>query len=188
MKTKRIIVASTMVVLLSLGAIACSRAKSDAQIIGEVVTRIQSDAQVSNKQISVMSSNGVVTLTGSAANDAERAAVANDAAQVEGVKTVVNNLLVAGAPVEPPDTQTAQETKPEAAPAPEPTPARARKPAAYRERQTPKPASASTSSGYVSPVMASTSGPTYTNTPYVAPATTIPVANNTPAPPPPPKQ
>ncbi len=192
MKAKRVLVAATFVVLLSAGVIACSRAKSDAQIIGEVVTKIQADPQVSNKQVSVMSSNGVVTLTGAAANETERVAVANDASQVEGVKTVVNNLLVAGAPatVAQPDT-TAQETQqPDPAPEPAPAPAHARKPAAYREHQPAKSKSMTASSGgYVPPVMAS--GPTYTNTPYVAPATTTttPVANNTPAPPPaPPKQ
>ena len=159
----------------------------DAQIIGEVVTKIQADPQVSNKQISGTSSNGVVTLSGAAANDVERAAVANDAAQVEGVKTVVNNLLVAAMPVATPDTtQTAQDTQP--APEPAPTPGHARKPAAYRERQTSKTASTNNSGGYVSPVAASSSGPTYTNTPYVAPASTAPVANTTPAPPPAPKQ
>jgi hypothetical protein len=39
----------------------------------------------------------VVTLTGTVANDAARNAAANDAAQIEGVKTVVNNLQVAPA-------------------------------------------------------------------------------------------
>ena len=177
MKTKSVWIATTLVVLLSLGVLACSRAKSDAQIIGEVVTRIQADPQVSNKQISVTSSNGVVTLTGSSASDTERAAVANDAAQVEGVKTVVNNLLVAAVPMAAPVEEAQQ------APAPAPvTPVRARKPVAYRERHT----AASTGSGYVAPAVAST--PTYTSTPYVAPANTIPVASTMPAPPPPPRQ
>jgi hypothetical protein len=176
MKTKRVLVATTMVVLLSLGVIACSRAKSDAQIIGEVVTRIQADPQVSNKQVSVVSSNGVVTLSGSAATDAERAAIANDAAQVEGVKTVVNNLLVADASAAPqPDV--AQETQP--APITQAAPVHARKPAAYRERQVARDIS-SNSSGYVSPVAAS--GTSYTPTPYAA------TAQSTPAPPPAPKQ
>ncbi len=188
MKTKGVWIATTLVVLLSLGVIACSRAKSDAQIIGEVVTKIQADPQVTNKQIAVTSSNGVVTLSGSAATDTERAAVANDASQVEGVKTVVNNLMVASVPAATP-VEDAQQQTPAPAPA-EPTaapPTHARKPAAYRERTTPKSTSASTTGGgYVPPVVAS--GPTYTNTPYVAPATTTAVANNTPAPPPPPKQ
>ena len=187
MKTKGVWIATTLVVVLSVGVVACSRAKSDAQIIGEVVTKIQADPQVSNKQISVTSSNGVVTLSGSSANDAERAAVANDAAQVEGVKTVVNNLMVASVPATAP-VEDAQQQTPAPTPVDPAPPAHARKPAAYHERTTPKSTSASTSggSGYVPPVVAS--GPTYTNTPYVAPANTAPVANNTPAPPPPPKQ
>ena len=120
---------TTLVVLLSIGVIACSRAKSDAQIIGEVVQKINGDSQVANKQISVASNNGVVTLTGSASSDAERAAVANDAAQVDGVKTVVNNLLVASAtpaPVQEADVQPAEQPAP--APVETAAPARARKP------------------------------------------------------------
>src|SRR4051794_20305686 len=140
MKSKRVVVATTLVVLLALSVIACSRAKSDAQIIGEVVTKIQSDSQVANKQISVMSSNGLVTLSGSAASEAERAAVANDAAQVEGVKTVVNNLMVAGipAPIQQAEVQEPQPTP--ATPVQAAASARARKPAAYRERQVVTPA------------------------------------------------
>ncbi len=80
--------------LLLLSA-ACSREKSDAQIIGEVSTRIQRDAQVPNKNVAIMSNKGVVTLNGTANNEAERVAASNDASQVEGVKTVVNNLTIA---------------------------------------------------------------------------------------------
>jgi hypothetical protein len=43
----------------------------------------------------VQSSNGVVTLSGYVNSDQERNAAANDASQVAGVKTVVNNLQVA---------------------------------------------------------------------------------------------
>ena len=118
MKNKRVILASATMVLLAIFAIACTRAKSDAQIIGEVVTRIQMDPQVTNKQIAVNSNNGVVTLSGSANTEAERVAIASDAAQVEGVRTVVNNLLVASLPADMPQQAEVQQPAPAQMPAP----------------------------------------------------------------------
>ena len=164
MNTRRVVLLTTLVVLLSLTVIACSRGKSDAQIIGEVVTKINADPQVANKQIAVTSSNGVVTLTGSATSDAERAAIAGDAAQVDGVKTVVNNLLVASAPV--PAAQEAEERPSTPAVDEKPAPARSRKPTAYRERSVAK-----ANDRYVSPI---TSSPASYSTPvsYSAPAST----------------
>ncbi len=82
-------------VLLAGTLVGCSRARNDAQIAGEVLSRIQSDANVPTKQILVTSNNGVVTLAGTVSSEMERMAAANDAASVEGVKTVVNNLQVA---------------------------------------------------------------------------------------------
>ena len=46
--------------------------------------------------------NGVVTLSGDVTSDTERAAAASDAATVEGVRTVVNNLQVQQAAMTPP--------------------------------------------------------------------------------------
>jgi hypothetical protein len=132
MTTKRVSIVLIAAVLALAVAVGCSRGHSDAQVIGEVVTRINSDPKISEKTISVMSTNGVVTLSGSAASEEERAQAANDAAQVEGVKTVVNNLLLAAPPslqasALPPDLQERPAAKATA-------PARAtRKPSAYRE-------------------------------------------------------
>jgi hypothetical protein len=131
MTAKRWWVAVVAAALL-LTAAACSRARSDAQIAGEVVTRINSDPQVTNKQVTVTSNRGVVTLSGAAASDAERAAAANDAAQVEGVKTVVNNLTPAVAQPAPEQQASLNE---QAKPVEPPAPAHRRKPAAYRTRE-----------------------------------------------------
>ncbi|MFI5113360.1 MAG: BON domain-containing protein [Terriglobales bacterium] len=134
MTTKRVSIVLIAAVLALAVAVGCSRGRSDAQMIGEVVTRINSDPQISEKHISVMSSNGVVTLSGSAASEEERAQAANDAAQVEGVKTVVNNLLIAAPPslqasALPPDLQEQPAAKARAH-------ARAtKKPSAYRENR-----------------------------------------------------
>ena len=80
--------------LVAALAAGCSKSKSDAQLASEVQQKIQSDFAVANKQLGVNVANGVVTLSGSVNNEMERAAAANDAAQVEGVRTVVNNLTV----------------------------------------------------------------------------------------------
>ncbi len=83
--------------------------RSDSQVASDVQNKIYSDAAVQSRDISVQANNGTVTLNGNVSNDAERGAVANDAAAVSGVKTVVNNLQVQQAQVVPPA---------EAAPAP----------------------------------------------------------------------
>ena len=109
--------------LLVLGlSVACSRssAPDDAQIMGQVQTKLSSNGNLQGKQIGVQSSNGVVTLSGTVSSDFERTAAANDAAQVEGVRTVVNNLQIeqeAAAQAPPPAMA-------EAEAAPEPKPAR----------------------------------------------------------------
>jgi hypothetical protein len=84
-----------LVLLLALGmTMACNRAPNDAQIANQVQSRITADSNIQNKQIGVQSANGVVTLSGTVASELERSAAANDAAQVSGVKTVVNDLQV----------------------------------------------------------------------------------------------
>lgn len=75
-------------------SLACSKGASDAQISSQVQSKLASDRNVPNKQIGVQSENGVVTLSGNVSSDAERTAAANDAGQVAGVKTVINNLQV----------------------------------------------------------------------------------------------
>jgi BON domain-containing protein len=86
------------VVLIAMALLAgCSRVSSrpDAQVASEVQNKINGDSSIPDKQLNINANNGVVTLTGTVASDAARNAAANDAAQVEGVKTVVNNLEVA---------------------------------------------------------------------------------------------
>jgi hypothetical protein len=72
----------------------CARPRNDAQIASEVQQKIYSDSGIHTRQITVQSNRGVVTLFGSAANNVERFAAAADAATVDGVKTVVNNLEI----------------------------------------------------------------------------------------------
>ena len=86
-----------VLVSLALLAVGCSRigTRPDAQVASDVQNKINGDSNIPDKQLNINANNGVVTLTGTVATDAARNAAANDAAQIEGVKTVVNNLEVA---------------------------------------------------------------------------------------------
>ena len=118
----------TLLIIIALG-VGCTKSRSDAQIAGEVQSKVLSDPNVPSRQISVQAQNGVVTLAGNVTSDQERAAAANAAAQVEGVKTVVNNLQVTPATTAQATPPPPQE-QPQAAP-PEPAP-QTRRPAASR--------------------------------------------------------
>jgi BON domain len=163
MKARRSWYVLTLAAALALAS-GCTRARNDAQIAGDIQGKINSDSNVPTKQITVASSNGIVTLSGNVASDAERQAAANDAAQVEGVKTVVNNLQVTPA--------TAQTTEPEPEPQPEPS----RPPAARRSSPRVRSERSST------PVTSSAPPPSPA-TPSAPPET----AMAPPPPPPPPK-
>ena len=106
---------AALALLLAL-SVGCTRSRNDMQVATDVQGKINSDANLPNKQITVNANNGVVTLSGTVGSDMERATAANDAAQIEGVKTVVNNLTVAPTSAQnmPPETS-------EQEPAPAPT-------------------------------------------------------------------
>src|SRR5207302_2544361 len=103
----------TLALLLLITAISgCSKSanvsgqeRSDAQVAGDVQTKISSDSSLAGRQISINANKGVVTLSGTVNSDAEVTSALNDAQQAQGVKQVVSRLAV----------QTAS-----AAPAPEP--------------------------------------------------------------------
>ncbi len=190
MTTNRVSIVLIAAVLALAVAVGCSRGRSDAQVIGEVVTRINSDPKISEKHISVMSSNGVVTLTGSAATDEERTQAANDAAQVEGVKTVVNNLLIAA----PPSMQAsalppAPEEQPEQ-PAAKPPARRVTKPTAYRESRSDRNRDKAKAAANTASDMPIISSGAATYTPAAAAMAPMPTSTvsvpTVPAPPPPP--
>jgi hypothetical protein len=89
---------SIVAILFLLGLpLGCSHSRSDAQIASEIQTKITADPNILTKQVTVGSSNGAVTLSGTVASEFERTAAGNDASQVEGVKTVTNDLQVAPA-------------------------------------------------------------------------------------------
>ena len=119
MKTNYRIQKAALSLLLGVGLIAgCSRSRDDAQVASDVQGKINADSNIQNKQITVNANKGVVTLSGSVNNDLERSSAANDASQVDGVKTVVNNLEVsnagfpAAAPAEQPSSSAVTEPAP----------------------------------------------------------------------------
>ncbi len=106
MKAKLLRLVPVFTLLLVLGlALGCNKSRSDAQVASDVQNKITSDAAIQTKTIGVQTENGVVTLTGTVGSDTERAAAANDAAQIAGVRTVVNNIQVGESE---PQQQTAQ--------------------------------------------------------------------------------
>lgn len=87
----------------SLGLAGCARTTtpSDAQVAAEVQANLQRDTRIPSRGVEVIADRGVVTLTGYVATDDERAFAAIDSAHVDGVKTVINNLVVQQARANP---------------------------------------------------------------------------------------
>jgi len=110
-----------VVLATALLATGCSRmsGRSDAQVATDVQGKINSDANVPDKQISINANQGVVTLSGTVSSDAARTAAAGDAAQIAGVKTVVNNLTVAAPEASNPASAGQSVADDQPAPAPE---------------------------------------------------------------------
>lgn len=106
---------------LALAAVGCSSAKTDAQLAGEVQNKINGDLPA--QHIVVHAANGTVTLSGTVNRDEERLKASSAAAQIEGVKTVINNLQVAPAAA----------SIPEAPPALQQAPPPARRASSYRK-------------------------------------------------------
>jgi hypothetical protein len=100
-----------LTVLLGMG-MGCARKPNDAKIATEIQSRFNQDSGLSAKQLSVQADDGVVTLAGTVDNDAQREAAGRQAASVAGVRTVINNLQVGGAPVaaETPPAETPAQT------------------------------------------------------------------------------
>jgi hypothetical protein len=90
------VLALLLAAILASG-VGCARKPDDAKISSAIQSKFSQDSGLSSKQLTVQASNGVVTLAGFVENDAQREAAARQAASVEGVKEVVNNLQVASA-------------------------------------------------------------------------------------------
>jgi hypothetical protein len=172
MRRTSLLVCSLAVALL-MGT-ACSRKPDDAKIAADIQSRFSQDSGLSSKQLGVQSENGVVTLSGTVDNDAQRNVASRDAAAVTGVKTVVNNLQVGTATAPAPASETASAAPEPAAPSPE---KKERRRHSKHDSATAENSSTDSNNNQ----MAANSPP-----PDAAPAPAP--ADNTPPPPPPPKK
>jgi hypothetical protein len=139
----------------------------DAGLAAQVQARITSDQNLTGQTIQASAANGVVTLNGAVTSDTARTIASQDAEQVAGVKSVVDNLVVGA----PPPSATAF------TPPPAPiAPAKVKKPSAMISKPAPAPIVRNT------PAPAPAPAPAPPPQPAQAPA----VAQNQPPPPPPP--
>jgi BON domain-containing protein len=102
--------------------------RDDQQIASDIQAKISAESALNGQTIQVNMANGVATLTCKVTNDASRALAAADSASVDGVRTVVNNLVVAPPVVAkaPPPVRKHREVAqvaPPPPPQPPPTPA-----------------------------------------------------------------
>ena len=119
MQTKAYLRLVAVMLVIGIGlTIGCSKPPSDAQVTGDIQSKLNSDSGLQGKQLAVDAANGTVTLSGAVDNEAQRDAAAKYAASVPGVKQVVNNLTLSQAAAAPMP----------APPAPEETPAPVKKP------------------------------------------------------------
>jgi outer membrane lipoprotein SlyB len=90
-------------ILACLALAGCNKpaVRSDARVAADVQNKISDDTGISSRDIGVQADNGIVTLSGNVTSDRDRALAARDAATIDGVKTVVNNLTVQQAEVAP---------------------------------------------------------------------------------------
>jgi BON domain len=100
MKLRASLSLSVILLVAMMGAtLACNKAPNDSQISTQLQDKLKSDSGLQGKQLSVQSSDGVVTLSGIVDNDAQRDAASRYASGISGVRQVVNNLQVGPPPV-----------------------------------------------------------------------------------------
>jgi hypothetical protein len=115
------LVCSTLAIALSLTACKSSPPPADdPALTAAVQSRLAGDGALSSEAIQSSVQNAVVTLNGNVSSEAARSLAAADAAQVAGIKTVVNNLAVQHPPQQQPAIAAV-------VPPPEPTPTTPRK-------------------------------------------------------------
>ncbi|PYX29971.1 MAG: transporter [Acidobacteria bacterium] len=172
-----------LVGVLALGT-ACSKVSGDSEVTSEVQSKLSADSGLQGKQLTVQTSGGVVTLSGTVDNDTQRNAASHYASMVPGVEQVVNNLQVGSAPSMAMTSQAAQES--EQTPAePESAPVKPR-PSVPRERSRPIRRSAPRESSMADSRPEPAIAPPQNSDP--APAQQTPVPAAAPAPPPAPKR
>ena len=80
---------------LTLGLVACDApVADDATITGKVKGKMALDTRTSALKVNVDTANGVVTLTGTVPAESEKTAATEIAKMTDGVKNVVNNIVI----------------------------------------------------------------------------------------------
>ena len=89
----------SVILLLGMLAIglACTKAPDDSQLTSQIQSKLTQDSGLHDKQITVQTSAGVVTLSGTVENETQREAASRYASATPGTKEVVNNLETASA-------------------------------------------------------------------------------------------
>jgi hypothetical protein len=169
LSTSRSILATTLIIAFGFaGCKSSAPPTDDASLTTALQTRLTADSALGNEPIQSSVQKQVATLNGTVSSEAARSLAAADAAQIPGVKTVVNNLTVeAPAPV-----VSATTPPPSAAPPPPPPPApKPKQPAPVKQRSAP---------------VVRQPAPVESPSPQVADATPPPAPAPQPPPPPPP--
>jgi hyperosmotically inducible protein len=91
MRGARLLLAS---LALALSACATADPRQDTRIEAEVKARLVAETSANLTRVGVLSTNGVVYLSGTVASEEERARAAALAGTVTGVRRVVNTLQV----------------------------------------------------------------------------------------------
>jgi BON domain len=84
----------TIALVFALSGCRTAPPADDPSLLTALQTRISSDSALAREPIQASVQDGVATLSGSVSSDAARALAANDAGQVPGIRTVVNDLTV----------------------------------------------------------------------------------------------
>ena len=164
-------------------AVACARKPDDGKITSDVQSKFSQDSGLSSKQLTVDSKDGVVSLSGTVDNQAQRDAAVRQATSVPGVRVVVNNLQVG--------TAVASTSAPAPVPAPSAqnvTPGPAPRPGPGRKSQKPRTSSNNAVADVKDNADPSANATADSAPPPTPPADPAPAAATQPPPPPPPRQ
>jgi len=166
--TRSILTATALTLTLAIAGCKSSAPTDDAALTAALQSRIAGDGAISSEPIQSSVEKQVATLNGTVSSEAARSLAAADAAQVAGIKTVINNLTVQA----PAPAATAA-----AAPPPELTPSPA--------RETPKIKQPTPIKSKPAPIVRE-HAPVDTPSPQVADVAPPPPPRQEPPPPPPP--
>jgi hypothetical protein len=97
--------------VLAIG-LACTKAPDDSQVTSQIQSKLNGDSGLHGKPITVQTSGGVVTLSGTVENETQREAASHYASATPGIKQVVNNLQTTPGPATRAAVRMAQATPP----------------------------------------------------------------------------